>query len=613
MDKEPLDKTVRVIPSLDEEQVSAEQRQGLQRLAAALARLSVGGQSDAPGEDSDPVQIPEDFGVTSKAGRYFGKQEIAKGGMGAVFRVTDRDLGRPSAMKVALPELLRDRSGCLRFLSEARITAQLEHPNIVPVHDLGSTDPDGLFFTMKLVAGEPLSDILHKLARRDPSYADRYDRHALLVAFRKVCDAVAFAHSRGVIHRDIKPQNIMVGRYGEVLLMDWGLAKFLGSGPMDAGAAAAPPLPRGATDATTRVGVVKGTPAYMAPEQACGRSYDIDEQTDVFLLGATLYHVLTLHPLYTGKDTDEIVLKAIQCAVTPPNERSPEQLIPEELCGIVAKATARSKARRYRHVDELMRDLDAWMAGRIASRHLTFGAGERLMQADEEGREAYVILRGCVDVYRESGGTRIQLGTLGPGDIVGEMALITDKPRSATVVAREETEVEVITEHVMRTELKKLAPWMDEVVNALAQRLRTADAHLHPLLMGTCFYHVLVQILLLLEAQGTEGEEHGAAAVLTEAASRIAANLALPLERVQEVLAGLAHEGLLSLLADRSICVLDLPRLQRLAAYCRRVLRNSIEAASTPETASGGPQGGDADEDVNRVFRRLQQRERTAE
>ena len=598
----------------DEEEISAEQRQGLQRLAAALARLSSGDTIETSGEGTEVVEIPEDFGVTSKASRYFGKEEISKGGMGAIFRVTDRDLGRLSAMKVALPALLRDRTGCLRFLSEARITAQLEHPNIVPVHDLGRIDPDGLFFTMKLVVGEPLSDILHKLARRDRAYEERYGRHALLVAFRKVCDAVAFAHSRGVIHRDIKPQNIMVGRYGEVLLMDWGLAKFVGSEAGDLDVTVAPPLPHG-VEATTRIGVVKGTPAYMAPEQACGRAYDVDQQTDVFLLGATLYHILTLRTLYTGRDTDEIVLKAIQCAVTPPNERSPEQLIPEELCDIVAKATAKSKAQRYAHIEELMRDVDAWMAGRVAARHLTFAKGERLMQADEEGREAYVILRGCVHVYRESTGTRIQLGTLGPGDIVGEMALITDKPRSATVVAHEETEVEVITEHVMRTELKKLAPWMDEVVNALAQRLRTADAHLHPLLMGTCFYHVLTHIVLLLEAQARGQEEDAVEPVLNEADRRIAANLALPLERVQEVLAGLAREGLLSRSADHSVRILDLPRLGRLAAYCGRVLRESFDPATpqeTPEGTKGTPEEK-ADSDTHRVFERLRKRERNGQ
>ncbi len=397
--------------------------------------------------------------------------------MGIIYRVKDRVLERASAMKVALPYILRDPRQAAAFLAEARITAALEHPNIVPVHDLGETPEAALpFYTMKLLDGQPLLQILERIRAGDPEWRARLNRHQRLVIFRKICDAVQYAHVRGIIHRDIKPENIMVGPFGEAILMDWGLAKRL---EVPEAAAVAAPLPNGA-GASTLAGMVKGTPAYMSPEQAQARNGDVDAQTDVFLLGATLYHIVALRPPYDGHTAEEVVAKAALANPPSPCDVAPGEQIPEAICQIIRNAMAAKKSERYASVAALCEDLDKLMAGHTPGVHRVFAAGDWLVREGETGNEAYVIVRGKVDVCRHgrAGAAPLSLCTLGPGDAAGEMALLTGEPRSAGVRALEETEVEVVTTERIQGELRKLSPWMGRMVQTLAQRLRQTNDRL---------------------------------------------------------------------------------------------------------------------------------------
>ncbi|NBV25663.1 MAG: serine/threonine protein kinase, partial [Proteobacteria bacterium] len=175
------------------------------------------------------------------ASAYRPGREIARGGMGAVLDARDQKLGRSVAMKVMLRRNAPEEEQ-QRFLQEARVLGQLAHPNIVPVHDVGTDEQGRLFYTMKLVVGVTLHDVIGKLKAGDQETLAKYPLNALLTIFQKVCDAVAFAHSRGIIHRDLKPQNIMVGEFGEVLVMDWGLAKLLPGSPAAEEAAKTLPL-----------------------------------------------------------------------------------------------------------------------------------------------------------------------------------------------------------------------------------------------------------------------------------------------------------------------------------------------------------------------------------
>jgi eukaryotic-like serine/threonine-protein kinase len=265
--------------------------------------------------------------------RYELGEEIGRGGMGVVYRAHDRELDRPVALKVLNP-LPEGAGGSARLAQEARIIARLEHPGIVPIHDAGQL-PDGrLFYAMKLVRGRRLDEHTN----RPISLAES------LRNYLKICDAVAFAHAHGVLHRDLKPQNVMFGPFGEVLVMDWGVAKAIGGFVPSThwSSDAMSPLGR------TVDGTVIGTPGYMAPEQGRGDLGTVDERADVFGLGAILYFLLTDHA--PGADASQIM---------PP--RQFDLSIPKPLEAICLRALAADRAARYSSVSELADDVTRFL------------------------------------------------------------------------------------------------------------------------------------------------------------------------------------------------------------------------------------------------------------
>ncbi len=279
------------------------------------------------------------------------EKKIASGGMGTVFLARDHKLNRTVALKVLT---LPDGAGQLpvRMLREAKILAQLEHPGIVPVHDVGSL-PDGrLFYTMKFVEG----DTLETYREKSPGQSD------LLRIFQRVCEAAAFAHSKGVIHRDLKPSNIMVGSFGEVLVMDWGIAALLESGSKSDSSSAKEKnstqnLP-GTIEPITAHGTVLGTPAYMSPEQAAGRSGQVDHRTDIYSLGALLYFILTGRAPFEGT-LDEIRNKVARGDFVPP--RSVMRQISRRLEAICKKGMALKPEKRYPSAEKLSQDISLFM------------------------------------------------------------------------------------------------------------------------------------------------------------------------------------------------------------------------------------------------------------
>jgi serine/threonine-protein kinase len=235
--------------------------------------------------------------------------EIAHGGMGAVLKGRDVDLGRDLAVKVLL-ESHKDKPDLVnRFVEEAQIAGQLQHPGVVPVYELGTFTDRRPYFSMKLVKGRTLASLLAD--RPDPAH----DLPRFVSIFEAVCQTVAYAHARGVIHRDLKPSNVMVGGFGEVQVMDWGLAKVLKTGGVADEKEPPEPAPqvsviqtaRSGSDAdASRAGSVLGTPAYMSPEQARGEIDAVDRRSDVFGLGSMLCEILTGQPAFTGRDSGEV-------------------------------------------------------------------------------------------------------------------------------------------------------------------------------------------------------------------------------------------------------------------------------------------------------------------
>lgn len=285
---------------------------------------------------------------------YEVRNVFAEGGIGRILEARDVRLNRVVAIKELLPG---EDAVAPRFVREAEITARLEHPSIVPVHEAGYWPSGEPFFAMKLVSGRALSDVM-KEAKTLP------ERLALLPHLLAVADAIAYAHSQGIMHRDLKPANILVGQFGETVVIDWGLAKDLKE-EENAVAPDKPALLRPKSAHLTMDGAIMGTPAYMPPEQAAAKP--VDERADVYAIGALLYRLLAGVAPYEGPDGLDVVAKVIEGPPLPLESR--QKGIPEDLCAIVRKAMARKKEDRYPSAQELAEDLRRFQTGQIVGAH----------------------------------------------------------------------------------------------------------------------------------------------------------------------------------------------------------------------------------------------------
>ncbi len=329
----------------------------------------------ASGDTTSPTPVLEGW---SPFGRFRNLTEVARGGMGVIYRAVDPAIGRLVAIKSTLPGIALDRSFLERFLREARITGRLQHPNVPPVYEIATTSDGRTYFAMKLIEGQSLARDL--AAVRDEPGGLVAARDRLLDQFTRVCDAIAYAHSMDVIHRDLKPDNVMVGRFGEVLVMDWGIALAPGE-PVQPDSQDAPTrrLDRPgdasafeSSDRLTLAGTILGTPAYMSPEQAGGDLERIDARTDVFSLGAMLYEILTLERPFADHTLRGVATGTVGWVPVPPSRRSPLARIPAEMDAVVLKAMEVDPARRYASVVELQADVAAFrQGGLLAAVHYT--------------------------------------------------------------------------------------------------------------------------------------------------------------------------------------------------------------------------------------------------
>jgi serine/threonine-protein kinase len=416
------------------------------------------------GSGSAATPAGADFGE-----RYVDQGLLGQGGMSIVHRVRDLRLLRAVALKRLREKYANRPNDVQRFVEEAQITGQLDHPNVISVHDLASDELGHPYFVMKLVEGQTLSDILaaSALPRDGETLA------TLLGIVVKVCDAVAYAHSKGVIHRDIKPQNVMVGSFGEVYLNDWGLARILST---EDGMSMSPSGGQEVDDGS-------GTVWYMAPEQAVPGGSTVTLLTDVFGIGALLYEVLTGRPPYDGQTESEIRAKAFLGELRHPDEVLGQGAVPASLSRIAMKAMAREPEDRFPSVMVMRKELDRVLRGGEQLRIREFAPGDLVVTEGEPGDAAYVITEGRCRAFKMVGDRKVVLREMGPGDVFGETAIFTAKPRTASVEALEKLVVREVSRAALDDGLG-MNRWMGTFVRALAERFREADAKLTELEEG---------------------------------------------------------------------------------------------------------------------------------
>jgi serine/threonine-protein kinase len=370
------------------------------RTAPHLPRPDDSG-SDQPSVADMPRTLPPAGSdeVPAQLGRYLVEGEIGRGGMGVVYRVHDPALKRTLAVKVLQrhhqdnPDLNR------RFLEEAELMAQLQHPGIAPLHDVGEL-PDGRpYFSMKLIRGRTLTQLLQE--RPSPTH----DLPRFLAIFGQLCETIAYAHSRHILHRDLKPSNVMVGAFGEVQVMDWGLAKVLGSPPTSAtgiqpdDSSAFAPVRTAGEDLATHAGAILGTPAYMAPEQARGEIERLDERADVFGLGAILCVLLTGKPPYVGSTKAEVYRQAKEAALTDAFARLEGSGADDDLVRLAKSCLTPDLAERPRQaglVAEAVAAYQTQVQERLQQAEMARARAEVQAQEERKRRRVTLALAGAV-------------------------------------------------------------------------------------------------------------------------------------------------------------------------------------------------------------------------
>jgi len=402
--------------------------------------------------------------------RYRFIDKLGEGGFGDVKCYFDRYLNRIVALKALNKDSQKHPRRLQSLINEARLISFLEHPGIVSMYDVFLDEKNTISYTMKVIEGKNLGSLLiPEKGQRELSL------HESLQIFIKVCETLSYVHNKGVIHLDLKPQNIMVGKYGEVLVVDWGNARLYDRAPYEEYLESYNKLDAH-TDLTERENYISGTPPFMSPEQVKESRDSLGPPSDIFAAGVMLYQILTKRYPFSVKSL-EIFLEQLK-------ERDPRPVhllnpnVPRRLSQICRKMLEKEIENRYHTFDEVLEDIKEYASSGKTFAMKSYKHGDIIFNEGEPGDYAFQVVSGLVELSADVGGERTFIATLGEGEIIGELAVFTKEPRTATAKAVTPTVIKVMTEEDIELELEKLSPWVEKIITSLSSRFRDINRRL---------------------------------------------------------------------------------------------------------------------------------------
>jgi len=393
--------------------------------------------------------------------RYLVEKKLGEGALGEVNLEFDTFLHRHVAVKHLKKKFRSDAYQVQMFLNEAKLVSFLNHRGIITTYDLFVQKGGGPGYAMGLVEGQPLEELLGSLP---------FSR--LVQIFTKICETMAYAHSRGVAHLDLKPENVMAGRYGEVVIVDWGIARIFDDRPYKAYVGATPTEDSSLFFAESAQGC--GTPLYMSPEHITLSRDQLGAQADIWSLGVLFFRMCTGRFPFMAKNPADL-FQLIQYRSAPSAAAFNPQL-PVAYSDIIRKMLHIDPRVRYQKCSEILADLEQVHQSGQAFEKYSFGFGQDIFRQGDRGDYAFTIISGTVQILREFNGQQKVLATLGVGEIVGELALFTAQPRTATArVCSKQATIAIMHRQQVEAELHKLAPWVPRMITTLSDRFNKVN------------------------------------------------------------------------------------------------------------------------------------------
>ena len=392
-------------------------------------------------------------------------ERLGEGAVGVVDRVFDERLGRVVARKTLKPALLADEQAVRTFVNEAKILAQLDHGSVMPIFDSYIGEDGAPVYTMQEISGTSLAQLLR--IDRATGRAEPLPLGRTLRIVRQIGDALAHAHERGVIHLDLKPENVIVLDRDRVVLVDWGAARVFAPDRAARRLEATPELAR-FVQIEEDDDYLVGTPRYMSPEQTVARRSELGSESDVFSLGVLFYQMLTGRLPFEATDLETLLSQIRE--ETPPEPRALDRGIHARLSGIVMRMLEKPEWERYSTLAEMIADLEAFRSTAAEFPLRSFEPGELLFREGDDGDWAGVIVSGAVEVFTEGEGERRVLGRVLAGESVGELSLLAHGQRSASAVAVEPTALREISAAALTSEVERLSPWIVSILRDVVER-----------------------------------------------------------------------------------------------------------------------------------------------